>query len=359
MLNQNIVSEKTHKEIDHASTIIAMTKSREISYTIKPQSLLIKKILEDPVSPMKNKPQKKSNYEKFLHEVSKLNFCPLGSNENISGNYDNYVGITLSHILKMKNLKFNYALESPLLYENFPKNKIERISKSDKKILLLDLDETLIHADFNEEFLNDENIKYDAIIPFISEANTTEILSSKNDDNDNDNELNLTDDESKDDNNSNNNILNKVGIFLRPGLQNFLVETSKYFEIGIFTASLPEYADAVINYLDPDNKYIKFRLYRNNCINVGDLLKVKDLRILKNIDIKNIVLIDNNMYSFTPQLSNGILINSFYFDKEDNELDNVLNYLIEYILPANDVRKVNEEFFGFKKILDDMARNCK
>ena len=307
MLNQNIVSEKTHKEIDHASTIIAMTKSREISYTIKPQSLLIKKILEDPVSPMKNKPQKKSNYEKFLHDASKLNFCPLGSNENISGNYDNYVGITLSHILKMKNLKFNYALESPLLYENFPKNKIERISKSDKKILLLDLDETL----------------------------------------------------SKDDNNSNNNILNKVGIFIRPGLQNFLVEASKYFEIGIFTASLPEYADAVINYLDPDNKYIKFRLYRNNCINVGDLLKVKDLRILKNIDIKNIVLIDNNMYSFTPQLSNGILINSFYFDKEDNELDNVLNYLIEYILPANDVRKVNEDFFGFKKILDDMARNCK
>ena len=86
---------------------------------------------------------------------------------------------------------------------------------------------------------------------------------------------------------------------------------------------------------------------------------MKDLRILKNIDIKNIVLIDNNMYSFTPQLSNGILINSFYFDKEDNELDNVLNYLIEYILPANDVRKVNEDFFGFKKILDDMARNCK
>ena len=75
------------------------------------------------------------------------------------------------------------------------------------------------------------------------------------------------------------------------------------------------------------------------------------MRIFKNINIKNIILVDNNMYSFAPQLNNGILINSFYNNKDDKELDNVLRYLIDYILPANDVRKFNEEFFGFKKFL--------
>ena len=354
MLNNNLCSEIISKEDNYTSPKAQARNQTNIMESI---SLTNKKQLEDPVSPTKIIPQKMSNEENFLFEVSKLDFFPLGCIENISGNYDNYVSITLSHIFKMKSLKFNYALESSSLYENIPKNKIERIAKTGKKILLLDLDETLIHADFNEEFLNNETIKYDAIITFYSEINTDEIIINKNDDNNSNNELNTTDDESKDDNNSNDKVLNKVGIFLRPGLQNFLVESSKHFEIGIFTASLPEYADAVINYLDPDNKYIKFRLYRNNCINVGDLLRVKDLRILKNINIKNIILLDNNMYSFTPQINNGILINSFYFDKEDKELDNVLNYLIEYILPANDVRKVNEQFFGFKKILDEIAKN--
>ena len=63
------------------------------------------------------------------------------------------------------------------------------------------------------------------------------------------------------------------------------------------------------------------------------------------------------MYSFTPQLNNGILINSFFNDKNDNELSNVLSYLINFIIPCDDVREVNEEFFGFQKIVDDMTSN--
>jgi hypothetical protein len=54
-------------------------------------------------------------------------------------------------------------------------------------------------------------------------------------------------------------------------------------------------------------------------------------------------------------LSNGILINSFYYDKKDEELNNVLRYLINYIYPANDVRTINEKFFGFKQ--EDLEKN--
>ena len=86
-------------------------------------------------------------------------------------------------------------------------------------------------------------------------------------------------------------------------------------------------------------------------------MTIKDLRILKNINLKKIVLVDNNIYSFIPQLSNGILINSFYNDKKDEELNNVLRYLINFILPADDVRTINEDFFGFKKILEDLEKN--
>ena len=81
---------------------------------------------------------------------------------------------------------------------------------------------------------------------------------------------------------------------------------------------------------------------------------MKDLRIFKNVDLKNIILIDNSMYSFATQINNGILINTFIKDRNDNELNNALDYLINYILPAQDVRKVNEEFFNFRQIMKDL-----
>ena len=295
----------------------------------------------------------KSNLKKFEKETSKLNIFPIGSNENVAGNYEHYLSQTLPHIAQMKDIIFDYALESPLLYEYFPKNILERIVSSNKKILLLDLDETLIHTDFEEEFDED---KYDTKISFYSEDKGNELNRNfKLGKDENDNESEITDEESKDD--SKRKVLNTVGIFLRPGVKKFLEEVSENFEVGIFTASVPEYADAAIKYLDPENKYIKFRLYRNNCINVCDLLRVKNLNIIKNIPLKKVVLVDNNIYSFAAQINNGILINSFYTDKNDNELSNVLSYLNNYILPSDDVREVNENFFGFKKIVNDIISN--
>lgn len=70
------------------------------------------------------------------------------------------------------------------------------------------------------------------------------------------------------------------------------------------------------------------------------------------------VFIGNIIYSFTPQSINGIF-NLFYFNKEDNELDEALNSLFDYIFMTNVVRKFNEEFYGVKTILDDMDRNFK
>ena len=278
---------------------------------------------------------------------SNLNFIPLGISENRAGNYDNYLRITLFHIQKIKKYLAKESSKSHVLNEK----NFDDLLKENKKILLLDLDETLIHADFLEDLAQNENNNnpYDAIISFYTiEEQTNNNLNSK-DNTDN----NTTDDESKDD--SCEKVLNKVGIFLRPKVKEFLQEMSQFFLIGIFTASIPEYADAAINYLDPEEKFIKFKLYRNDCVNVCDMLRVKDLSIFGEENLDKIVLLDNNIYSFTAQMSNGILINSFFCDKSDDELSNVRKYLVEYILPSDDVRKVNEQFFGFETILKNFV----
>ena len=280
-------------------------------------------------------------------ETNQLDFIPLSICENIAGNYDNYLRTTISHILQIKKFeKNNSPTLPPIDKEDISLKKYENYFKNNKKLLLLDLDETLIHADFFEEFPENSKNKYDTIISFYTEEPTN--FSNEITDN------NTTDDESKDD--SSEKVLNKVGIFLRPKVKEFLKEISNYFEIGIFTASIPEYADAVIKYLDPDEKFIKFRLYRNDCINLENLIKIKDLRIFGENNLNRIVLLDNNIYSFTAQLSNGILINSFFCDKQDDELSNVRKYLIDYIYPSDDVRKINEQFFGFETIFNEFSK---
>ena len=285
--------------------------------------------------------QSRRHLEEFKRQSSNIVIFPVEAKDNIAENYSQYLAKTLTHLSQIKDINFEYALEDGKIKEGVPNLSF------DKKILLLDLDETLIHADFDEEFSKDE---YDKIIKFKAKNEVEDEKREKNIEDSDSTSCCLSEAEDDD--------IHTVGIFVRNGVKDFLEEVNKYFEVGIFTASVKEYADAVISFLDPENKLIKFRLYRNNCINFNDSFTVKDLRIFNNVDLKKIVLLDNSMYSFASQINNGILINTFINDKSDNELYNALEYLIKYIYPAEDIRDVNERFFSFQQIMNDIIK-CK
>ena len=297
----------------------------------------------EAVHPKKSLSEIKKELKEFKKQTLAIEFNPLGSRENYPGNYDNYIQTSLTHISQLRKIRFDYALSNKKIYEGVPDytNK-----KPDKKILLIDLDETLIHSDFNLEYLNDKKVKYDTIIKFKdTESDFEENYEDYYDMRRKKLKHELFNEEKE----------YKVGVFIRKGAKEFLTEVSKYFVIGIFTASVKAYADAVIDYLDPNKNLIQFRLYRNNCINVNDKIFVKDLRIIKGVDIKDIILLDNSIYSFSAQINNGILVNSFFNDKNDIELYNVLGYLLNFLIKAEDVRVVNEQFFNFDKIINDLS----
>ena len=54
----------------------------------------------------------------------------------------------------------------------------------------------------------------------------------------------------------------------------------------------------VLDYLDPDKDLIDRRLYRDSCVKTEEGVYIKDLRIIKNRKMKDIVIIDNAVYSF-------------------------------------------------------------
>lgn len=81
-----------------------------------------------------------------------------------------------------------------------------------------------------------------------------------------------------------------------------------------------------------------FRLYRDNCIKTNEGIYIKDLRILKNADLCNVIIVDNAVYSFGYQLDNGIPIIPYYDDKENDEELMHLIYYFNCISSSNDIR---------------------
>jgi CTD small phosphatase-like protein 2 len=65
----------------------------------------------------------------------------------------------------------------------------------------------------------------------------------------------------------------------------------------VFTASAPEYANRILNAIDPEENIFSFRLYRNNCYPTEKGIYIKDLRILER-PLEKLLLIDNAAYSY-------------------------------------------------------------
>ena len=73
---------------------------------------------------------------------------------------------------------------------------------------------------------------------------------------------------------------------------------SEIYEVVIFTASSHDYAEAVVKKLDPKNRYFDFVLSRDNCMVTKNGLYLKDLRILKDRKLEDIIIVDNLAHSF-------------------------------------------------------------
>ena len=118
----------------------------------------------------------------------------------------------------------------------------------------------------------------------------------------------------------------------------------------VFTASQQEYADSILNFLDPWYELIEHRLYRDSWYTTFDQTFIKDLRIFEDQwDLKDIVLIDNSTYSFWAQISNGVPILSFIYGKDDFEMI-YLSYFLNRISREYDLRTKIWDTFWLQRL---------
>ena len=143
------------------------------------------------------------------------------------------------------------------------------------------------------------------------------------------------------------------GTFLiRPYCFQFLEEMSKIFEIVIFTAALKDYADSILDILDPNKRLINYRLYRQHT-SISGITFCKDLsKIGRNLG--KTLIVDNLADNFKLQPNNGIHIWTWIDDMKDTQLfdlEKILKDLVSKQPP--DVRPI------IKKFKDDINKKMR
>lgn len=124
----------------------------------------------------------------------------------------------------------------------------------DKKTLVIDLDETLVHSSFKP-------------IPNPDIVLEVEIE---------------------------NNVC-QVFVLVRPGTDKFLERMSLFFELVIFTASLSKYASPLMRKLDP-RQLCGYHLFREHCTFYNGVF-VKDMSRLGR-NLSDVIILDNSPISY-------------------------------------------------------------
>ena len=143
-------------------------------------------------------------------------------------------------------------------------------------------------------------------------------------------------------------------VYFRPFVDVFLKEMNKFYNIMIFTAALQEYADVIIDHLDPEKKIIQKRFYRKDTMFLDGDYSVKDLTKISQ-DLSKIILIDNLPDNFKKQSENGIFIKSWYNDENDRALLELVTILKDLIHSGvSDVRQYLNRYK--KKLIQNIQR---
>jgi len=223
------------------------------------------------------------------------------------GESDYFVQIYREHFLQTYQALAFCKVLKPFEAHVLQQKKVNlprRDTHKNKKTLIFDMDETLIHC--NES----PDVPCDVILPIVFP----------------------------------NGEVVEAGVNVRPYALEILKELSQVYEIVVFTASHACYANVVLDYLDPNEEYIHHRLFRDSCVVTEEGVHIKDLRVIGNRDLRDVILIDNAAYSFGMQIENGIPIIPFYDNKEDQELLHLIPYL-KFLTSVNDLREINKQTF--------------
>ena len=164
----------------------------------------------------------------------------------------------------------------------------------DRNLLILDLDETLIHSTETE-------LEYSAAFK-----------------------------------------VDRYYVYPRPNLQPFLKFCFENFKVAVWTASSEDYAQPIIDRIFPNPQHLAFLWSNDRCTlkfnwQTGEYQFIKDLKKVKKRGylLEKILFVDDRPENLVRQYSNLIQVRPFLGDRNDIELQFLMAYLSRFVEVEN------------------------
>eukprot|EP00794_Sanderia_malayensis_P015245 gene15245-16819_t len=209
---------------------------------------------------------------------------------------DSLLRRNMKAIIQHQAIKYDICELSPI--------STQRLSFVKRKIMVLDLDETLVHS--HTDGLAKPSVKTSMPPDF-----TVKVTIDRHP--------------------------VRFHVHKRPHVDFFLSIVSQWYDLAVFTASMEVYGAAVTDQLDQNKGILKRRYFRQHC-KVDIFGFTKDLRIISS-DLSNIFIIDNSPGAYRENRHNGIPIVSWFADPSDQALLNLLPVL-DALRFTSDVRSI-------------------
>jgi len=144
-------------------------------------------------------------------------------------------------------------------------------------------------------------------------------------------------------------------VYLRPHLRPFLDFCADRFDIAVWTASSADYAHAVVTQLFGSFDRLKFLWSRSRCtlrhdLDEQDTYWVKDLKKIRRIGyaLEQVIVVDDTAKKHERNYGNLVRVQPFEGQPDDDELLHLAGYL-ETLAEVDDVRLVEKRGWRHKR----------
>ncbi|MBB6095638.1 RNA polymerase II subunit A small phosphatase-like protein [Povalibacter uvarum] len=157
-------------------------------------------------------------------------------------------------------------------------------------------------------------------------------------------------------------VLFGYGIHLRPGLTDFLHQVTTGFRLAVWTSSSLDYASHVCNLIFPDPTTLEFIWARDKCTRRWEpesQTEVHAKRLAKltrfGYDLRRVLVVDDSPEKHEKNYGNLVRISAFEGDPADAELLHLAKYLHE-LSQQPDMRRVEKRGWRSRRNTDRGAR---
>ena len=205
----------------------------------------------------------------------------------------------------------------------YPSNKPGPLRRTKRYLLVLDIDETLVHSE-----------------PIVTGGRQTAAANKLFD-----NTLRFP---------NPNGSCDIYGVTYRPFMHDFIHRMSQLYDLAVYTASSRDYADAIMDTIDPNRCIFCARLCRENCLPVAGM----NIKNMSNFDGKDVFIVDNLIYSYAFHMDQGIPICAFVDDPIDVELQDLAE-ILENLPFYESLQSLLQDLLGLEEFYQDLSNRLR